>query len=317
MAKDRMKDLKNSIPKSDASYQQLPQVQNHNTLNIVDDCGIPLTSIDIDKEHKVSEFLDRINSLRERIDEIKVLTRDVKKIYERMRQPEPDPELEKKLVGKNAEIKKLRDDIRTELQKLKQEYQFQNETQESAQWRIRTVQILKKTEEFYEIMNQYYQEYCKHRDKCEKAVLRELRITGRRTTQSERDEIVVKRMQGEDIIPVIVDKEEIRQQAIFIEERYHDIQRLESTIVELHDMFVDFTELISTQGKMIDNIQQYVLNSADHTEKAVINIAKTTKIKESTSNKKIIVCIIVIVVIIILILIFIAYHTTQKIILGR
>ncbi|CAF4825276.1 unnamed protein product [Rotaria sp. Silwood1] len=117
MAKDRMKDLKNSIPKSDASYQQLPQVQNHNTLNIVDDCGIPLTSIDIDKEHKVSEFLDRINSLRERIDEIKVLTRDVKKIYERMRQPEPDPELEKKLVGKNAEIKKLRDDIRTELQK--------------------------------------------------------------------------------------------------------------------------------------------------------------------------------------------------------
>ncbi|CAF3762998.1 unnamed protein product [Rotaria sp. Silwood1] len=201
MAKDRMKDLKNSIPKSDASYQQLPQVQNHNTLNIVDDCGIPLTSIDIDKEHKVSEFLDRINSLRERIDEIKVLTRDVKKIYERMRQPEPDPELEQKLVGKNAEIKKLRDDIRTELQKLKQEYQFQDETQESAEWRIATVQILNKIKEFHEIMNQYNQEYCTHRDKCEKAVLHELQIT----TLPQRRSAVSNNVENEFIIILLND----------------------------------------------------------------------------------------------------------------
>ncbi|CAF3710898.1 unnamed protein product [Rotaria sp. Silwood1] len=124
-------------------------------------------------------------------------------------------------------------------------------------------------------------------------------------------------MQGEYTIPIMINPEEIRQQAIFIEERYHDIQKLQSSIVELLAMFVDLRELISTQGEMIDNIQQYVSNAADHTEIAVKNLTETTKIQESTSNKKIIVCIIVIVVIIILILIFIAYHTTQKIILGR
>ncbi|CAF4861549.1 unnamed protein product, partial [Rotaria sp. Silwood1] len=140
---------------------------------------------------------------------------------------------------------------------------------------------------------------------------------GIRKTDNELEDIIEKGIQGANTFSIMIDTEEIRQQAIFIEERHRDIQKLENSIRELHAMFADLALLVSTQGEMIDNIQQSVAKAAAYVKPAVINIEDARKKKDSIRKKKIIICIIVIVIIVILILIFVAYHTTQKFISGR
>lgn len=49
--------------------------------------------------------------------------------------------------------------------------------QDSAQWRIKEAQIFNITKDFREVMNRYNQEYVLHRERCKRAIVRELEIS--------------------------------------------------------------------------------------------------------------------------------------------
>ncbi|CAF1586045.1 unnamed protein product [Rotaria sp. Silwood1] len=259
----------------------------------------------------------QIDLLRVLIDKIRKLTQAVKIIHQRVIESLPDPKLGQELDETTADIKRLAYDITAKLKRLEELHQDQHGNKGSAQWRMAELQIFNITREFRDIMNQYNQEYCEHREKCKKSIIREFEITGIRKTDNELEDIIEKGIQGANTFSIMIDTEEIRQQAIFIEERHRDIQKLENSFRELHAMFADLALLVSTQGEMIDNIQQSVAKAAAYVKPAVINIEDARKKKDSIRKKKIIICIIVIVIIVILILIFVAYHTTQKFISGR
>ncbi|KAK1886540.1 Syntaxin-1B [Dissostichus eleginoides] len=65
-----------------------------------------------------------------------------------------------------------------------------------------------------------------------------------------------------------------------IEARHKDIMRLESSIKELHDMFVDIAMLVENQGGMIDRIESNMDQSVGFVERAVADTKKAAKFQQ-------------------------------------
>ncbi|XP_031694992.1 syntaxin-1A-like, partial [Anarrhichthys ocellatus] len=80
----------------------------------------------------------------------------------------------------------------------------------------------------------------------------------------------------------------INQQALNeIEARHKDIMRLESSIKELHDMFVDIAMLVENQGGMIDRIEGNMDQSVGFVERAVADTKKAAKFQQEARRKQI------------------------------
>ncbi|KAJ8373051.1 hypothetical protein AAFF_G00271790 [Aldrovandia affinis] len=84
-----------------------------------------------------------------------------------------------------------------------------------------------------------------------------------------------------------------------IEARHKDIVRLESSIKELHDMFVDIAMLVENQGGMIDRIESNMDQSVGFVERAVADTKKAVKFQAEARRKKmmIMVCCVILAII--------------------
>lgn len=71
-----------------------------------------------------------------------------------------------------------------------------------------------------------------------------------------------------------MDTQQARQTLADIEARHDDIMKLEKSIREVHDLFVDMATLIQKQGDKIDSIESHVTNTRSFVEKAVEQTSK-------------------------------------------
>ncbi|RXN13896.1 GTP-binding nuclear Ran [Labeo rohita] len=100
--------------------------------------------------------------------------------------------------------------------------------------------------------------------------------TGKATTDEELEEM----LEGGNAAVFtagIVDSGISKQALSEIEARHKDIVRLESSIKELHDMFVDIAMLVESQGNMVDNIEVNVGKAVDHVEAAKVETKKAVR----------------------------------------
>ncbi|CDQ56349.1 unnamed protein product [Oncorhynchus mykiss] len=67
---------------------------------------------------------------------------------------------------------------------------------------------------------------------------------------------------------IILDSQITRQAENEIESRHQDIINLESSIRELHAMFMDMAMLVENQGDMVNNIEKNVSNAAEYIGRA-------------------------------------------------
>ncbi|XP_029078169.1 syntaxin-1B isoform X2 [Monodon monoceros] len=74
-----------------------------------------------------------------------------------------------------------------------------------------------------------------------------------------------------------MDSQMTKQALNEIETRHNEIIKLETSIRELHDMFVDMAMLVESQGEMIDRIEYNVEHSVDYVERAVSDTKKAVK----------------------------------------
>ncbi|XP_016426475.1 syntaxin-3-like [Sinocyclocheilus rhinocerous] len=133
-------------------------------------------------------------------------------------------------------------------------------------------------------------------------IQRQLEITGKATTDEELEEM----LEGGNAAVFtagIVDSGISKQALSEIEARHKDIVRLESSIKELHDMFVDIAMLVESQGNMVDNIEVNVGKAVDHVEVAKTETKKAVRYQSKARKKMIILGVIGAVVLIIILII--------------
>ncbi|XP_034044852.1 syntaxin-3 isoform X2 [Thalassophryne amazonica] len=138
---------------------------------------------------------------------------------------------------------------------------------------------------FVEVMTKYNEAQVDFRDKSKGRIARQLEITGKATTDEELEEM----LEGGNaaVFTAGIMDSKINQQALNeIEARHKDIMRLESSIKELHDMFVDIAMLVENQGGMIDRIETNMDHSVGFVERAVADTKKAAKFQQEARRKQ-------------------------------
>ena len=73
----------------------------------------------------------------------------------------------------------------------------------------------------------------------------------------------------------------------YIENRHKDIVKLEQSIIELHQLFVDLAILVEQQGEMIDQIEFNVVQAKTYTKEAVVEIAEASKYQKKARKVRV------------------------------
>ncbi|NXN02212.1 STX3 protein, partial [Sylvia borin] len=180
--------------------------------------------------------------------------------------PIPEQKTKDDLEQLTAEIKKMANSVRNKLKSMERNIE-QDEARSSADLRIRKSQHSVLSRKFVDVMTKYNEAQVDFRERSKGRIQRQLEITGKNTTDEELEEMLES---GNPSIFTsgIMDSQISKQALSEIEGRHKDIVRLESSIKELHDMFVDIAMLVENQNNM-DQSVGFVERAVADTKKAV------------------------------------------------
>ncbi|XP_048710957.2 syntaxin-3 isoform X3 [Caretta caretta] len=215
----------------------------------------------------MDEFFSEIEETRQNIEKIAENVEGAKKLYSIiLSAPIPEQKTKDDLEQLTAEIKKIANSIRNKLKSMERSIE-QDEVQSSADLRIRKSQHSVLSRKFVDVMTKYNEAQVDFRERSKGRIQRQLEITGKNTTDEELEEMLES---GNPSIFTsgIMDSQISKQALSEIEGRHKDIVRLESSIKELHDMFVDIAMLVENQGGVLDNIELNMMHTVDHVERA-------------------------------------------------
>ncbi|CAF3991725.1 unnamed protein product, partial [Adineta steineri] len=286
MSKDRIKELSKNTPWPHVTYRRVSQqFRKDDFQNTTNDGNAQCITIAVDNENNVTEFLAQIDLTRLLVDKIQELADETKNIHLKMLAPMADPKLSQQLDDITDDIRKLAYDISTKLKKMEQIQEDQSAAEKaSAVWRIKHLQISNITRHFSEVMNQYNQESVLHREKCKNAIKRELAIAGIGKTDDEIEEIIENGFPGTHSFSIMADIQNAKEALNEIEARHRDITKLENSIKELHQMFIDLARLVADQGAMIDNIEHSVSKAVEYVDDATKKVVETRVLHEAATK---------------------------------
>uniref|UniRef100_A0A8C9R322 Syntaxin-1A n=1 Tax=Scleropages formosus TaxID=113540 RepID=A0A8C9R322_SCLFO len=233
----------------------------------------------------VEEIRGFIDTLSEKVEEVK------RKHSAILASPNPDEKTKAELEQLMTDIKKLANKVRSKLKSIEQTIEQQEGTNRSADLRIRKTQHSTLSRKFVEVMSEYNATQSDYRERCKGRIQRQLEITGRNTTNEELESMLESDNPAIFTSGIIMDSNITQQAMNEIETRHTEIIKLENSIRELHDMFMDMAMLVESQGEMIDRIEYNVEHSVDYVERAVSDTKKAVKYQSKARRKKIMIII--------------------------
>ncbi|XP_064460992.1 syntaxin-1A-like [Ornithodoros turicata] len=257
----------------------------------------------------MDEFFAEVEEIRENIDKIQANVEEVKKKHSAiLSAPQTDEKVKQELEDLMADIKKTANKVRAKLKVMEQNIEQLEQTQMmSADFRIRKTQHSMLSQKFVEVMTDYNKTQTDYRERCKARIQRQLEITGRMTTNEELEEMLESGNPAIFTQGIIMETQQAKQTLADIEARHADIIKLENSIRELHDMFMDMAMLVESQGEMIDRIEYHVEHARDYIETAKQDTKKAL-VYQSKARRKCIILIAIAVVLVVIIIIIIAVN---------
>ncbi|XP_031413963.1 syntaxin-3-like isoform X1 [Clupea harengus] len=236
--------------------------------------------IAVDNAAFMDDFFVQIEDIRSSIDKIDEHVVEVKKLYSViLSAPTSEQKTQDDLETITNDIKKMANNARNKLKTIERNLETEQEERVSADMRIRKSQHAVLSRKFVEVMTKYNEAQVDFRERSKGRIQRQLEITGKATTDDELEEML-ESGNAAVFTAGIVDSSISKQALSEIEARHKDIVRLESSIKELHDMFVDIAMLVESQGGIIDRIESNMDQSVGFVERAVADTKKAAKYQQ-------------------------------------
>ncbi|CAN8061987.1 unnamed protein product [Agarophyton chilense] len=171
--------------------------------------------------------------------------------------------------------------------------------------RVNTHQGL--TKRFMSAMQSYEESQEKHREHVRGALERQLRRMNP-TATDEDISAALQRGETDSIVensPLLVElpleeQERLRNGLTDLQSRNNDIKKLEESIIQLHQLFVDMQMLVDAQGELLNNIEYNVVETKGKTEAGLEELVQARAHQKSANKKKI--CVIVLIVLLLLVI---------------
>ncbi|XP_048838454.1 syntaxin-1A [Brienomyrus brachyistius] len=250
-------------------------------------------AVSLDKDRFMDEFFEQVEEIRGYIEALSEKVEDVKRKHSAiLAAPNPDEKTKADLEQLMTDIKKLANKVRSKLKSIEQSIEHEEGlNRSSADLRIRKTQHSTLSRKFVEVMTEYNATQSDYRERCKGRIQRQLEITGRNTTNDELESMLESDNPAIFTSGIIMDSNITQQAMSEIETRHTEIIKLENSIRELHDMFMDMAMLVESQGEMIDRIEYNVEHSVDYVERAVSDTKKAVKYQSKARRKKIMIII--------------------------
>lgn len=273
-----------------------------------EDAGMDDVAINVDgRSGFMDEFFSDVEDIRDMIDKIQYNVVEVKKKHSAiLSAPQSDEKTKQELEDLMADIKKNANKVRGKLKTIEQNIEQEEQGKSaSADLRIRKTQHSTLSRKFVEVMTEYNRTQTEYRERCKNRIQRHLEITGKATTDEELEEMLEQGNSAVFTQGIIMETQQAKQTLADIEARHADIIKLENSIRELHDMFMDMAMLVESQGEIIDRIEYHVEHAMDYVQTATQDTKKALKYQSKARRKKILIgiCLSVTVVILVIVLI--------------
>jgi len=237
----------------------------------------------------MKDFFEEVNSIKQGMATIKKNIKSIEEGYGQALvsinlEQKHSEELEKYIDSTNlaaAEVRNKLKDMNDANKKLK------DSERGSAQGRIRMNMHGSLTKKFLDLMAEYQEVQTTFRNKYRERVERQYKIVKPNATQEEIDEVLESGNSGQIFAQKILDTEkhaQAKDALAYIENKHRDILKLEQSIKELHQLFLEVAILVEAQGELIDQIEYNVSQSVAYTKKAVQELQSAKKIQKKITE---------------------------------
>jgi len=192
-------------------------------------------------------------------------------------------------------------DVRNRLKQMDTDIKKEEKEKGTAQARIRTNMHGTLTRKFLDLMAEYQEVQTKFKNKFRERVERQYRIVKPEATQEEIDDALDSGNTQVFAKEILNQRHAQAKDALnYIENRHKDILRLEQSIKELHQMFLDMAILVEAQGELIDQIEYNVSQAEAYSRTGVKNLREANQLQKKSRKKMccIAVCLIIVLVLI-------------------
>ncbi|XP_042905869.1 syntaxin-1A [Parasteatoda tepidariorum] len=253
-------------------------------------------------ESFMSDFFNEVEEVSNCLDKIISTVEEVRKKHSFiLSAPSTDEKVKMDLEDLMAEIKRLSGKVRQKLKFMGQNIEQQEHVNStSADLRIKKTQHTALSRRFVDVMSAYNNTQTDYRQRCKDRIQRQLEITGNSKTDREIEEMLESGNPAVFTQGIVIETQKAKQTMADIEDRHADIIKLEKSIRELHDMFVDMALLVENQGELIDRIEYNVQNAVDFVDNAKTDINRAVRYKSRARKKLIFIIICVLIVLLII-----------------
>lgn len=158
------------------------------------------------------------------------------------------------------------------------------------------------TQKFLELVQEYQEVQTTYKNKYKEKVERQYKIAKPDASPDEIEDAMQSGDSSKIFANQILDTHlhaQAKNALAYIEARHKDIVRLEASILELHQLFVDMAVLVDSQGELLNQIEFNVSQSVAYTADGVKELKKAVEYQKKSRKKMCIIIIILIVIIIV------------------
>lgn len=237
----------------------------------------------------MDEFMKQVEQILSNIESLSENVEEVKKIHSLiLSTPQTEDTVKKKLETIMSEITRDANRIKTKLKHMEQETKdIGDDIPLSAEHRIRVTQYRMLFRRFKDVVDDYQVTQADHRDRCKARIKRQLEITGHIKTDDEIEGMIESGNPAIFNSEIIMETQQAKQSLAEIQARHNDIMKLEKSILELRDLFVDLATLVEEQGEIVNRIENHVALAKSHVDKGAVEVTQAIRYRSQARCKKI------------------------------
>lgn len=158
---------------------------------------------------------------------------------------------------------------------------------------------------FVDVMRDYQNEQTNYKAEILKKVRRQVQIVKPDATEEEVNAVMQSEGGSDRLFQDLILKgdasESIQVMYNNVQTKYNEVQQIEKSVIELHQIFVDFALLTEHQGEMLDQISLHVANTVEYIAAANKEYVVATNYLVSLRRKQAWCCLFIVVILIIVI----------------
>jgi len=230
------------------------------------------------------EFFDEVGLIKNKMAQIRRNIAEIGKLHDKaMTAIMKKNDEEKELDGLMNQTNQLGMEIKNKLKKMEEQNKHPPDTLTPAEIKIRHNLHSTLTRQFVDLMREYQEKQEAYKGKIREKVVRQIQIV---KPEGVNEELMEEYMQGKkQIFTDVIIGSQVSQAYEDIQARHKEILKLEESLRELHQLFVDMAVLVDAQGELLDQIENQVNNAVGYTEKGAKELEKANYYQKKSRKK--------------------------------